>query len=221
LKSLFCICYEKLFSVINAVNTPGLLKLKTTVLPCRQLMIVQGKGIVVLKFENSQAAIFSADCSQKLFGNEGHWKDYKFYTPDSSLVRRIDKEILSQYCDASKRFNEYNWSGTIANSETTGDKVSLKLAKKQMSESKQRFAKYCEKWESDSKYWSKQYVGYITLKGEKTIYVQLLDFRKDPYHLKQSFTTTWIDGWHGWFETNRRILHYHVVKNLLTINEDI
>jgi hypothetical protein len=179
------------------------------------------KDIVILNFEKSQTVIFPATYAQKLFKNEGHWKECKFYTPDSALIRCIDKEVLSQYCAASTRFNEYNWSSTIAYSETAGDKSSLKLAKKQMLESKQRFAKYCEKWKADGKYWSKQYIGYINPQGERMIYVQLLDFRNDPYHLKKSFKLSWIDGWHGWFETNRRTLHYHVVKNSLTINEDI
>jgi hypothetical protein len=190
------------------------------VLLCKGSIVLQ-KEVVILQFEHSQAVIFPASYAQKLFGNKRHWDEYMFYTPDSALVRRIDKEILDQYCAASKRFNESAWSTTIAYSSSANDKSSLKLAKKQMIESKQRFAEYCKKWKADSKYWGKQYVGYITPKGEKMIYVQLLDFRKDPYHLNESFKLSWIDGWHGWFETNRRMLHYHVDKKLLTVNEDI
>jgi len=182
---------------------------------------ISKKEVVILQFEHSKAVIFPASYAQKLFGNEGHWKEYKFYTPDSALVRRIDKEILSQYCAAATRFNDGNWRTTIAYSETADDKSSLKLAKKQMSESKKRFAKYCKKWKADGKYWNKQYIGYINPQGEKIIYLQLLDFRNDLYHLSESFKLSWIDGWHGWFETNRITMHYHIDKHLLTINEDI
>jgi hypothetical protein len=179
------------------------------------------KDIVILKFEYSQAVIFPASYAQKLFGNQRHWDEYRFYTPDSALVRRIDKEILDQYCAASTRFNDSTWKNTIAYSETANDKLSLKLAKKQMLEFKQRFAKYCERWKANGKYWSKQYIGYLNPQGEKMIYVQLLDFRIDPYQLQGRFESSWIDGWHGWFETNRKTMHYHVDKHLLTINEDI
>ena len=50
------------------------------------------------------------------------------------------------------------------------------------------------------------------------------DFESSEYYqhkLKQYFSTAWIDGWHGWFETNTMRFHYHVDKKLITINEDL
>lgn len=41
------------------------------------------------------------------------------------------------------------------------------------------------------------------------------------YKLKPVFGVSWISGLHGWFEKNTNRLHYHIDKNLFTINEDL
>ncbi len=72
--------------------------------------------------------------------------------------------------------------------------------------------------EKKSEYYDKQYWGFVTVDGRKTICINLLDFRQNSYDLKRYFYTSWIDGWHGWFETNHITMYYHLDNNLITIN---
>ena len=150
-------------------------------------------------------------------GREKH----EFFTPDTILIKEIDKKVISQYCLALTRFDSAVWVGTIKDLEDRNDKKSLHNAKEQMAEKKEKFRKLCPHWQRDLIYYDKQFVGYKNDSGETIIYIQLLDFREDPYNLKPAFSISWIDGWHGWFETNTHRVHFHVEKNLLTMNEEL
>ena len=81
--------------------------------------------------------------------------------------------------------------------------------------------KYCELWSANESFYDKQYIGYLNKAGERVIIINLIDFRQDPHYLKQSFTTCWIQGWHGWFYSNVVDLYFNADKNLLMISKDI
>lgn len=174
-----------------------------------------------VQFDNSEGVIFPAEYGKQKFGKNMWWGKRTFFTPNTSLIKQIDTAIINQYCIAMRRFNDAVWSRTIEILEDESDKKSLATAKQQMTEDKKRFEESCPKWQNELEYHDKQYIGFVTEQGEQIIYIQLLDFRQDPYKLKPVFSVSWIDGWHGWFETNTNRLHYHVDKNLLTINEDL
>ena len=179
------------------------------------------KDVRIVYFDSSAGVIFPKEYAQKKFGKTIGWEKYVFFTPDTTLIKEIDTEIVKQYCIAMTRFSNAGWDQTLDNLKKDNDKKSLKRAKQQMATQKQRFEKFCPQWQHDLVYHDRQYIGYITDSGEKIIYVQFLDFRQDPYKLKPAFGVSWIDGWRGWFETNTNRLHYHVDKKLLTVNEDL
>jgi hypothetical protein len=179
------------------------------------------KKIQFIHFEYSEGVIFPAEYGKKKFGKNMWWEKRTFFTPHTKLIKQIDTAIINQYCVAMRSFNDAVWSRTIENMEEDNEKKSLATAKQQMAEDKKRFEKSCPQWQKELEYHDKQYIGFVTEEGERIIYIQLLDFRQDPYKLKPVFGISWIDGWHGWFETNTTRLHYHVDKNMLTINEDL
>jgi hypothetical protein len=179
------------------------------------------KDVRFVHFDSSVGVVFPKEYARKKFGKTMGWEKYVFFTPDTTLIKEIDAEINRQYCNAMTRFNSAVWDRTIDNLKEDNDKKSLKRAKRQMETQKQRFEKFCPQRQHDLLYHDKQYIGYVTDSGDRIIYIQVLDFRQDPYKLKPAFGVAWIDGWHGWFETNTNRLHYHVDKKLLTVNEDL
>jgi hypothetical protein len=179
------------------------------------------KDIRFVHFDSSIGVVFPADYGKQKFGKNIYWQKRCFFTPDTNLIKQIDTAIANQYCIALIRFDDAVWERTLDNLKEGNNKISLKRAKEQMAEEKERFEKFCPEWQQDLVYKDRQYIGFTTEEGEKIIYIQLLDFRQDPYKLKSAFSTSWIDGWHGWFEKNTSRLYFHVDKNLLTIDEDL
>jgi hypothetical protein len=179
------------------------------------------KDIRFVHFDSSIGVIFPAEYGKHKFGKNIYWQKRNFFTPDTNLIKQIDTAIANQYCIALTRFDNAVWERTLNNLKEDNDKKGLKRAKEQIVDQKERFRKFCPQWQHDLIYQDRQYIGFTTDEGKKIIYIQLLDFRQDPYKLKPAFSTSWIDGWLGWFETNTNRLYFHVDKNLLTINEDL
>jgi hypothetical protein len=179
------------------------------------------KDIRFVHFDSSIGVIFPAEYGKQKFGPIFGYTKYTFFTPDTSLIKQIDVAVSSQYCIASRRFDKKNWNSTIRTLRAMKNKKELALAKKQRAKLKDWYEPFCPKRQHDLIYKDRQYLGIITEKAEKLIYIQLLDFRKDPYVLRPFFKISWIEGWHGWFETNTESLHFHLEKNRLTINEDL
>lgn len=169
----------------------------------------------VLKFDSSIGVIFPAKYTEIILS-----QNKQAFTPDTSLIRIVENEISKQYCQANKTFEDSNWRYEKASYFRIREQKEFKKAKKRYHKSLDFIGKFCPKWRHDLIYFDKQFMGYISTTGDRIIYIQLCDFREDPYSLKRIFKESWIDGWHGWFETNRRLLHFNVDKNLLTINED-
>ena len=176
------------------------------------------RKLQILKFDNSVGIIFPADYGKQKFGQNLSFQNYIFFTPDTTLIKTLEIVMANQYCNASKQFNKEVWERTFSFLKDDHDIKGIRNARRQMKQQSKSFESRCSKWQADLKYYDKQYLGYKTSDGENIIYIQLLDFRQDPYKLKATFDSSWIDGWHGWFETNRLRLHYHVDNKLLTIN---
>lgn len=175
------------------------------------------KDVQIVKFKKSEGVIFPKEYAEQFFGDP----KVVYFTPDAALIKSIDSEIISQYCEARQRFNEKVWAETIKRLEERDDPESLENPKRQKTKERKRFEKSCLREQKNLVYFDRQYIGYTNKSGERIIFIQLLDFRKDPYHLKPEFKNSWIVGWHGWFESNRASFHFHIDKNLLTVNEDI
>ena len=171
------------------------------------------KNIHLVKIGHTTSVVFPAEYGKRRFGKN---LDMIFFTPDTNLVKRINNEIINQYCKANERFLTNFWQNNLKVSK--GDTINLN---KSIEVSKLESSKYCDLWQVNSAFYDKQFVGYFSKKGEKILLIKLIDFRQDPYKLKSNLAITWIDGWHGWFYSNIIQLHYHVDKDLLTIDEDI
>ncbi len=177
--------------------------------------------IIVFTIGKAEGTIFPATYAKRILDNGPIDKQRTFFMPDTALIRKIDTQMVEQFCIAKLSFNQNNWDATIKALEARNDKKSLKIAKKQHADQRKQFDFFCPKWQTQLPYKYKQYIGYRNANGEEIIYIQLLDFSDDPYKLKSYFSTSWISGWHDWFETHTSRYHFNVQKNLLTINEDI
>lgn len=173
------------------------------------------KDVQIVEFDKSEGVIFPKEYAEQFFGDP----KAVYYTPDTALIKSIDLEIISQYCEANQRFNENVQAITIKRLEENDDRESIENARRQKNEERKRFERNCLKRQKNLIYFDRQYIGYTNKSGERIIFIQMLDFRKDPYRIKPEFKNSWIVGWHGWFETNTISLHFHVDKNLLTVNE--
>lgn len=138
----------------------------------------------------SIAVGFSGKFAKSRFASAPWVRDSLFFTPDTGLMKRIDNEINEHYCSAIKAYYKEKNFESIADM-------------------------YCKLWEKNCKYYDKQYIGYISNEGDKSLYIKLIDFREDPNHLKPYFTSSWIDGWHGWFNSNVITLRFNLDKNSL------
>lgn len=164
-----------------------------------------------IKYQNCRFVSFPKKYSQKVYDSE---KTY--FVPDSATVSYINENIAKQYCLTSHRFMD-NFYKEILND----DGYDKRALRKEYRKFKKNDLKNCQKNENDINIFDKQLIGYINDNGEKIIMIQMIDFREDPYKLKSFFKNSWISGWHGWFETNVRRLHFHLENNEFTINEEI
>jgi hypothetical protein len=169
------------------------------------------ENVVEIKFKNCRFVAFPRRYSEELFGRE---KTY--FIPDSITIEYINENIDDQYCNSSHRFME-NYFNIILKDDGYDNRV----LKKEYRKFKRDDLKTCLKTTNKLNHFDKQLIGYINEFGEKIIMIQMIDFSEDPYNLKSQFNNSWICGWHGWFETNVRRVHFHLESKRFTINEEI
>jgi len=176
---------------------------------------------VVFGVDSAEVAILPASYAFKIFGRSDQYKNVQFITADIGLVKAALTELNMQYCNALLKFNKRTWQQTIQIHKEDGLRKGLKKIRKQQKEQLDRHDKFCPQQQKQLAFKDKQVVAYRNASGDTILFIQILDFRQDPYKLKQHFATAWIDGWHGWFETNTMGFHYHENGKLITINEDL
>ncbi len=139
----------------------------------------------------------------------------KYFTPDSSTLLRMNVDLKSQYCAALRYqvYESYNHSLKLFGMDGTDrDNFSRWLVNVNSN---------CQhKFEAiDSLY--KQVIAFDSPKySGKVLYIQLIDFREDPYNLKDRSKKQMIDGWHGWFETHIESFFYHIEQRKLSVHGD-
>ena len=131
------------------------------------------------------------------------------FTPDSALVRLLERKVAEQYVEATMRFmrhqvNERAW-------EVYGEPLDAQAKARELQSAK----KWSERWARKLPRVDKQYVAFVNEEGERVVVIQLLDFSRDPHGLRDLISKTWISGWHGWFETNVQVLEYNVEEDRL------
>ena len=165
------------------------------------------ENVYILKFDSSKAVVFPASYAKKILGRSEQYNDVIFFKPDSSLV--------------NSALRDQTFRNTIKTHKENGLRKELKKIKKQHKEQLKQHNKLCPLQQEQLKFKDKQLIAFYRSSGDTVLYIQLLDFRQDPYNLKKYFTSSWIDGWHGWFETNTMRLNFHAEKKLVTINETL
>lgn len=176
---------------------------------------------IIFRVDSFEAVIFPASYASKEFGRSDQYKNVKFITADTVLVKEALAQLNYQYCNALLKFNKRTWQQTIKFQKEEGLRKDLKKIKQQQKVQLDRHNRFCPQQQEQLKVKDKQIIAYKNVSGDTILFIQTLDFRQDPYKLKQYFTTAWIEGWHGWFETNTMGFHYHKEKKLTTINEDL
>ena len=212
MKSIICLC---LLLSLMACNT-------------RQRVSYEGGGsylqtvdsgllqdIRVVKFENSVGVVFPAKFAEKLIGTKDSGNT-SFFTPDTNLIRRVNREIDYQYCRISESATLSLFT-KLANG-SKPDSVRRSLSKELTNSINNISVESCLNWQKNGNYYDRQFVGLIMPNGEKVITIKLIDFRQDPHNLKQYFLNTWISGWHGWFYSNVQEFSFNINKNTLSTN---
>jgi len=174
--------------------------------------------IQIISFSHSIGVIFPASFAKKIF-NANTLHEKSFFTPDSNLVRKIDKEVNYQYCFTEYNHNKQFWGHFIHSTRT--DSINPILSSDEKAIINEISLEECLSWQRNTAYYDKQYIGYISAAGHKVIFIKLFDFREDPKKLKPLFFTSWIDGWHGWFYSNMRQLCFDVNENKLIFLEGV
>lgn len=171
--------------------------------------------------DSGEVVIFPPSYAFKIFGRSDQYKNVQFITADTGLVKDALAQLNKQYCNALLKFNKRTWQQTVKIHKEEGLQKDLKKIRQRQKEQLDRHNRFCPQQQEQLTEKDKQIVAYKNALGDTILFIQTLDFRQDPYKLRQNFATTWIDGWHGWFETNTMTFHYHVRKRLITINEDL
>lgn len=171
------------------------------------------QDIRVIKFDNSKGVIFPARFAGKLIGPKDSG-NVSFFTPDTNLIRRVNKEIDYQYCQVSESATLSLFTTLVNGSKP--DSVRRSLSKEITISINNISVERCLYWQKNGTYYDRQFVGFVMPNGEKVITIKLIDFRQDPHNLKRYFLNTWISGWHGWFYSNVQQLKFNVNKNQLS-----
>jgi hypothetical protein len=203
---IFCLILTNLFAQNATINTIG------------SDSTIRSK-IRIVHFDNSLGTIFPAEYAKILFGDNINWRNKTFITLDTALIKKIDITFIQQYCLANLNFLNNKWSLDKAYLLDNASKIEYRKAKRFNKNQLKLLEKFCPQRQNDIAFKFKQYLGFINEKGEKIIYIQLINFKEDQYNLRSRFTKDWIDGFGEWFESNTEKYYYNIDKGILSISE--
>lgn len=175
--------------------------------------------IIIVHFKNSLGTIFPAEYAQNLFGDNINWRNKTFITLDSAIIKKIDANFIQQYCQADLDFMNYRWNLDKEYLLENESKNEYRKAKRFHKNQLKLLEKFCPQRQKDIVFKFKQYLGFINDTGERVIYIQLINFKDDPYDLRSHFTKDWIYGFGEWFESNTEKFFYNIDIDRLSINE--
>lgn len=202
----FCLIFTNLLAQNATINTIG------------SDSTIRSK-IIIVHFDNSLGTIFPAEYAQILFGDNINWRNKTFITLDSALIKKIDITFIQQYCIANLDFMNYKWNLDKAYLLDNVSKIEYRKAKRFHKNQLKLLEKFCPQRQKDIAFKFKQYLGFMNEKGERVIYIQLINFKDDQYNLISHFTKDWIDGFGEWFESNTEKFYYNIDNDRLSINE--
>lgn len=131
----------------------------------------------------------------------------------------MNEALKTQYCDA-KRYRAISSCNHLI--KLFGKEMGESYIKEKTESKEKELAtinKFCSQWKKGLDSIDKQVLAFTSdrYKG-KVLFIQLCDFREDPYKLKERAKRQMIDGWHGWFETNIETLYYNIEQNKVSVH---
>ncbi|MBA5629138.1 hypothetical protein [Moheibacter lacus] len=155
---------------------------------------IHEKNIKIYTYKNSKVVIFPKEYDLGKFEDS-----IQFFTPTFEIVEKVLGRVERKNFKMWKE--NYNWF-------YRPNKDMDKLIKRQLREEKKYSIEEFEKIAGKPTTIIQIFGGQM--EGEKYLSIQLLDFSSDPYNLQPIALKSYIDGWHGWFETNRKIIIYNL-----------
>lgn len=176
--------------------------------------------IKVIRAGQSDIIAFPAAYSEKR--NEGSAdtaEQRTYFTPDSMTLIKMNEALKSQYCDAKRYRATTSYNHMIELFGKEWGKSYINEQKKAMKNELDYIDKNCTQKKIDLDSIDKQVIAFTSNKYKgNVLFIQLCDFRDDPYKLKERAKKQMIDGWHGWFETNLETFYYNIEQNKLSVH---
>lgn len=138
-----------------------------------------------------------------------------YFTPDSLTLLAMNEELKKQYCSALRYQVEESYQSSLRLfGKNKFDEESFKRWRNQVNST-------CGGEAAALDSMCKQVIAFSSEKyNGNVLYIQLIDFRDDPYKLKERSKKQVIDGWHGWFETNIKSFYYNIGQRKLSVHGD-
>ena len=159
----------------------------------------------ILTMDNHLAVIFPKEYEPK-FNVE--YLENRF-TPDSLIIKHVDKKIEELYIDATKMYLKAEWK-TLEQNKSYYDWDKLVENKK---EREKKLISATSKKRKKLAKMDRQYLGLINSKGERIILVQFIKLKKNDYNLRTSIKDEWIVGCGDWFEENTESYEYVIDRD--------
>ncbi len=172
--------------------------------------------VQLVDFGNYKGFIFPKEYGLIKFS---HPKDKKScFDIDTILIHKVEEELIRQYYSACKYFMEQRFLENDEYEKKNPGSYNKKNLNKQRKDYWKKFEKNKNKMEEYLESSDRQYIGYISNKGEKIIEIRIVPHRYnyDDNFMKKRFAPILLtEG-----GTDVTTMHYHLSTNKITVNED-
>ncbi|MDH6310412.1 hypothetical protein M2451_003298 [Dysgonomonas sp. PFB1-18] len=172
--------------------------------------------VQIVDFGKYKGFIFPKEYGSIIFS---HPKDKRScFDIDKPLILKVDKELISQYYSANKYFMERRFQEIYENEKMHPGSYDVKALNKDRKDYWKIFKKNKNKMEEYLESSDRQYIGYVSNKGEKIIRIQIVPhhYNYDDNFMRKRFAPIYTsqDG------SDVMTMHYHLSANRITVNED-
>lgn len=215
--SFFFFVLASLSSNVYSQNPPGTIGVGIVTERVDSTIV---KLIKVFNTGQSNIIAFPAEYSQKRDERSTDTAEQRtYFTPDSMTLIKMNEALKNQYCDAKRYRATTSYNHMIKLFGKEWGQSYIKEQKIAMKNELDFIDKNCSQRKVDLDSIDKQIIGFVSPKYKgKVLFIQLCDFRDDPYKLRERAKKQMIDGWHGWFETNLETFYYNVDQNKLSVH---
>ncbi len=175
------------------------------------------KSIKIISTGSSNIVAFPAEYSIRKESDypDSVKRERVYFTPDSLTLLAMNEDLKKQYCSALRYQVEESYQSSLRLfGKNNFDEGNFKRWRNQVNATCGDKAIVLDSI-------CKQVIAFTSEKyNGSVLYIQLVDFREDPYKLQERSKKQMIDGWHGWFETNIESFYYHIGQRKLSVHGD-